>query len=102
MADVNEVVVNENGTVTEDDGEQLTGTEKAILAGTAIGIGAAGYLLGTYVVAPLIRKAKSKTDSEFERAKKESKRKKKAKRSRSGVDYDEDADFREVHDDDED
>ena len=99
MADMNEVVVNQDGTVETADDGKLTTAEKAILVGTGLGVGTAGYLLGTYVFAPLFRKAKSrKAETEFERARREAKGKK--KRSKRGVEYDEDADYRDVDDED--
>lgn len=100
MADMNEVVVNQDGTVEgSGNGEELTVAEKVFLGGACVGIGAAGYLLGTYVFAPLIRKAKSKVaETEFERAKREANGKH-HRRSKSGVNYDEDGDYREDEDD---
>lgn len=101
MADINEVTVNEDGTVVEGSGEHLTFAEKAFLGATAIGIGTAGYFIGTRLVAPMIRKVRSGGETEYDRAKRDAKRKSR-RRSRSGVDYDEDAEFRDAEEDTED
>jgi hypothetical protein len=95
----NEIVVNEDGTV--EDSEKLTKTDKLILGGTCIGIGTAGYLLGTYVIAPFVRKLKRRAELEmaYEKVRQEASRGKKKKKSESGVDYDED--FFEVDDEEE-
>lgn len=101
MADMNEVVVNQDGQVEGSSDEKLTTGEKLILGGTCIGIGTAGYFLGTYVFAPLIRKARSKAaETEYERAKRRAKVRKTSPKPK--VDYDEDGDYREVDDNEED
>ena len=91
----NEIIVNEDGSV-EDGGEKLTATEKLILGGTCIGIGAAGYLLGTYVIAPIVKKLKAKAAwKTWEKANK--KRSKVANESETV----QDGDWREVDDEEE-
>lgn len=99
MAENNEVIVNENGQV-EDDGKLTTG-EKVFLGGSVVGIGALGYLLGTYVIAPAIKKVKKHTETAYEQAVRESKKRKNRK---ARVPYDEDGDYRDVkpEDDEED
>ena len=92
----NEIVVNENGQV-EDDGKLTTG-EKLFLGGSVVGIGALGYVLGTYVFAPAIKKVKKHAEkTAYEQAQAESRRRKK---SESRVPYDEDGEFRDAKDDD--
>lgn len=97
MADVNEVVVNENGTVEGSDSTSLTTGEKVVLGVTLTGVGALGWVIGTYVIAPLIKKVTSiGSDKESKKTDKETKTKKGGKNQ---VPYDEDGDYREVRDD---
>ena len=105
MADYNEnnevVVANENTAVaTQQDQEKLTTGEKVILAGAVGGIGFAGYLIGTFIVAPIVRNArdtmalKREIREEYRRQSRSN-----GQQRRSRVDYDEDGDYREPDDD---
>lgn len=84
----NQVTVSEQ----KDDGK-LTTSEKWIVGGAVCGIGLAGYLLGTYIVAPIVNNIRY---TMAERKADEDARKRGKKRSKSGVEFDEDADFKEV------
>ena len=98
MEEMNNVVANDStNEATSDSSEKLTAGEKMVLGGLALGVGAAGYVVGTYIIAPICRKLMAIADAagEERKANKRSKRKK----SDSGVEYDEDGDYRETSDD---
>lgn len=89
MEENTNVVVNDS----ENSEEKLTGGEKAIVLGAAVVCGGLGYVIGTYIIAPVCRKIGAAISGEKE---KKPRKTLKAKRSESGVDYDEDGDFRET------
>lgn len=90
---------NQNQQVVKQDDNKLTTGEKVMVGGAVVGIGIVGYLLGTYIVAPIVANARyAMAERKAEKAYRQGGR----KRSGKKVDYDEDGDYREVDDQEED